>query len=97
VNLEEITTGPLTSISDLIDLEESLVRPEESLDPPGQLARWAFRGQPKTYGTLAPSFQRIFNTKKSVGAAEIIERDLMETFRKHYQRLQGDRLTCLSM
>jgi hypothetical protein len=89
VNLEEITTGPLTSISDLIDLEESLLRPEESLDPSGLPARWAFRGQPKTYGTLAPSFQRIFTVKKSVGAAEIIEHDLMETFREHYGRLQG--------
>jgi len=180
VNLDEITTGPLTAISDLIDLEESLTRLEESFAPwaefdlslihanytsdlkdegrqlvsvttfsgdnhmhirvfddsgemvfdkseselvsgmslktlKGQLndlpyvenlhqetkqaivgtvasiagtTPWAFRGQPKTYSTLVPSFQRIFTTKKSVGAAEIIEHDLMQTFRRHYSGLE---------
>lgn len=87
MNLEDITTGPLTSIAELIDLEESLVRQDETLVPPGLSTPWAFRGQPKTYGTLVPSFQRIFTAKKSVGAAEIIEHDLMETFREHYARL----------
>lgn len=178
MNLDEITTGPLTAISDLIDLEESFTRLEESLAPwaefdlslmhasstydlknkgrqlvivaiistdlhirvfddsgemvfdksESELVRgmslktlkrqlspfpyeenlhqetkqaivgtvasiagitpWAFRGQPKTYGTLVPSFQRIFTTKKSVGAAEIIEHDLMQTFRTHYSGLK---------
>jgi hypothetical protein len=83
MNLDEITTGPFTSLSDLIDLEESLYSP----DMPGEY--WAFRGQPQAYGTLAPSFQRIFTQKRSVGAAEIIERDLMKTFRKHYAKLPG--------
>lgn len=85
MNLDEITTGPLTSISDLIDLDESFY----DQNAPGPVAAWAFRGQPKSYGTLVPSFQRIFTTKKSVGAAEIIEQDLIQTFRKHYATLSG--------
>jgi hypothetical protein len=88
VNLDEITTGPLTSLADLIDLEEALVPPEPPV-PPLPFAVWAFRGQPKTYGTLVPSFQRIFTTRKSVGAAGIIEHDLMRTFREHYAKLAG--------
>jgi len=89
MNLDEITTGPFTSLSDLIDLGESLVDQWEPVDPPDTIAAWAFRGQPKAYGTLVPSFQRIFTTKKSVGAAEIIEHDLIQTFREHYAKLAG--------
>jgi hypothetical protein len=37
---------------------------------------------------LGPSFQRIFRQKRSVGAAEIIERDLIKTFREHYAKLK---------
>ena len=76
MNLERITTQRINSVSDLIDLEEKL--------EPGE---WAFRGQSQTYGTLVPSFQRIFTAKKSPGTAHIIEHDLMETFREHYQKL----------
>ena len=68
MDLGEITIGPLTSMADLIDFEESLWS-----DPPRE---WAFRGQASTYGTLVPSFQRIFNKKRSVGAAEIIHDDI---------------------
>lgn len=80
MHLDKITTAPLESPSDLIDLQESLV----------SNIRWAFRGQSQSYGTLIPSFQRIFVKKRSHGAAEIIERDLIKTFRKHYAEL-GDR------
>ena len=86
MNLDEITSGPATSPSDLIDLEESLIK-----DPSSGMAssaRWAFRCQPRTYGTLVPSFQRVFTTKKSVGTAQIIERDLIEAFRTHYAELK---------
>src|SRR5882724_77940 len=85
MNLDDITSGPATSPSDLIDLEESLSLPE-----PGSIrgVPWAFRGQPRTFGTLVPSFQRVFTSKKSVGAAEIIERDLINAFRTHYTDLQ---------
>jgi hypothetical protein len=75
--------GPLTSVADLIDLDESLH------DPAAPPANWAFRGQSRPFGTLVPSFQRVFTASKSPGAAQIIERDLMETFRTHYSELQA--------
>jgi hypothetical protein len=77
MNISDITSGPATSPADLIDLNESLA-----------LVQWAFRGQSQAYGTLVPSFQRIFREKRSVGAAEIIERDLIKTFREHYAKLK---------
>ena len=67
--------------------------------------------QPRTFGTLVPSFQRVFTHKRSVGTAQIIECDLMGAFRKHYATLQqrtpdmpppgviteGFKLRCLSV
>src|SRR5690349_6081237 len=85
MNIADITSGPATSPADLIDLQESLtaIGPERPVPIP-----WSFRGQSQSYGTLVPSFQRIFRQKRSVGAAEIIERDLIKTFRMHYARLK---------
>ena len=85
MNLDEIPTGTATSPSDLIDLEESLITGPSSL---ASRARWAFRCQPRTYGTLVPSFQRVFTNKRSVGTAQIIERDLIKAFRSHYAELK---------
>jgi len=76
--LEEITSSPIQTVSELIDLHELL----KSLSG----SRWAFRGQPRDFGTLVPSFPRQF-TRHSVGAAEIIEHRLIEAFRKHYEDL----------
>ena len=87
MNITDITSGPAASPADLIDLQESLQPP---LPPPGsKLYQWAFRGQSQSYGTLVPSFQRIFRQRRSAGAAEIIEWDLIKTFRKHYAELTG--------
>ena len=83
MNIDDITSGPVASPADLIDLQESLDQGDAGK------VWWAFRGQSQSYGTLAPSFQRIFGKKRSVGAAEIIERDLIRTFREHYANLQG--------
>lgn len=86
--IASITSGPLTSPADLIDLQEQLFpTPEPGLHSP--VRRWAFRGQSQDYGTLVPSFQRIFRQRRSVGAAEIIEQDLIRTFREHYATLEG--------
>jgi hypothetical protein len=79
--IDEITSEPLASPADLIE------KYEESLNEPS--ARWAFRGQSQAYGTLVPSFQRIFGQKHYIGAAEVIEQDLIKTFRKHYATLPG--------
>lgn len=92
MDINVITSGPVVSPADLIDLQESLTPSNKfgDFDEYGNpLPRWAFRGQSQSYGTLAPSFQRIFGQKRSVGAAEIIERDLIKTFREHYARLNG--------
>ncbi len=91
MNLDDITSGEVLSPADLIDLRESLesapaLRPPAPAPPP---VRWAFRGQSQPFGTLVPSFQRIFGQKHPVGAAEIIERDLISTFRTHYASLEG--------
>lgn len=80
MNLEEITTGPYSAVAELIDLGESL------LPLHGPDRRWAFRGQPRDYGTLAPSFQRQFS-RRSAGTAELIEQSLMDAFREHYATL----------
>lgn len=76
--LEEITSEPVQTVSELIDLHEHLRTSAGS--------RWAFRGQPRDFGTLVPSFPRQF-TRHSVGTAEIIEHRLIEAFRKHYADL----------
>jgi hypothetical protein len=75
---DEITSTPVQTVSELIDLHELL----KSLSG----GRWAFRGQPRDFGTLVPSFPRQF-TRHCVGAAEIIEHRLIEAFRKHYEDL----------
>lgn len=81
MNIDDITTGPLTSVADLIDLCENLY-------PMGYPPRqWAFRGQPSDYGTLVPSFQRQFS-RQSFGAAAVIEKRLIDAFRKHYADLK---------
>jgi len=84
VNPEEITRFSAKSPSDLIDLYEQLF----PLNRPTPIIRWAFRGQPKTYGSLAPSFQRVFGDRKSIGTALLIESKLIEAFRSHYTNLK---------
>ncbi len=85
MDVKEITHGTVASPAELIDLDESL-------NPVGvnwPLTPWAFRGQSQSYGALLPSFQRLFGEKHWVGAAEIIEQDLIMTFRKHYAEVEG--------
>jgi hypothetical protein len=86
MNLDGITSGKASSPSDLIDLEETL---RVGNADPMSTTSWAFRGQSKAFGSLAPSFRRIFTNKRSVATAEIIERDLIGAFRSHYQKLRG--------
>jgi hypothetical protein len=84
MDLEKITEFTATSISNLIDLEDTLGLVGDN--PPE--VSWAFRGQPRTYGTLAPSFQRVFGDRQSVRTAHIIESNLTDAFRSHYMALQ---------
>jgi hypothetical protein len=85
MDINQITFGSVASPADLIDLQESLVSPQANQPS----VQWAFRGQSQSFGTLVPSFQRIFGQKRSVGTAQIIERDLIATFRKHYAQIEG--------
>lgn len=73
----ENSSTTLSSVAELIDFEESL-----------EQRPWAFRGQPRDFGTLVPSFWRQFS-RHSVGAAQLIERRLIDTFREHYAKLAG--------
>jgi hypothetical protein len=81
MNIAEITTGPIGSVAELVDLEESL---EDQAAR--EQRRWAYRGQPRDYGSLVPSFQREF-TRQSRRTAEGIERNLIDMFREHYSSL----------
>lgn len=89
-DIDKITTSSLPSPGALIELQEFLFPPITGTPAPWkEPTRWAFRGQSQAFGTLVPSFQRIFKEKRWAGAAEIIERDLIKTFRKHYATLKG--------
>jgi hypothetical protein len=83
MNLEEITKSTANAPSDLMDLEETLLLPQLN----DNYIQWAFRGQPRTYGTLVPSFQRVFGEKRSVRTAHLIEENLIKAFREHYGKL----------
>ena len=72
-----VSANLLTSVAELVDLGEDLL----AVDRP-----WAFRGQPRPFETLTPSFQRQFS-RRSVGAAQIIESKLIKAFREHYLSL----------
>lgn len=74
-----IDQGVLKSVAELIDLCERLEG--KAFDRPS--AAWAYRGQPREFAVLRPSFQRQFE-KQSYATAELIEDKLLEGFRKHY-------------
>ena len=85
--VSEITKGKLESPAALIELAESLKpSPFQSQEVP---IRWAFRGQSQAYGTLVPSFQRIFREKRYAGAAEMMERDLYKDISDTLRKAKG--------
>jgi FRG domain len=76
------TTGPVQTVADLLKLRNSFFEGTESAPE----AAWAFRGQPRIFGTLSPSLKRQF-PKPTVEAAQVIERHLLMTFREQYESL----------
>jgi len=78
------SSDPFKSVAEFIDLREQLEQRHAS-EPPSM--RWAYRGQPRDFGSLTPSFQRQFS-KQSSGTAQLIEANLIEAFRKHYFTLK---------
>src|SRR5262245_44035844 len=81
---ESFPDTPLKSVAEFIDLREQLELGNAFAPPSG---KWAYRGQPRDFNSLTPSFQRQFS-KQSFGTAEIIERNLIGAFRKHYVDLR---------
>jgi FRG domain len=79
LEISQITLPLVTTVSELMNWEEQFAL----LGANRRRRQWAFRGQPREYQTLAPSFQRLFATA-SHPAAELIERDLIAAFRQHY-------------
>lgn len=80
---EDGGSRPITSIGQLIELSEELLAARKLDNTP---VLWSFRGQSQDFGTLVPSFQRQF-THQYLGAAEEIERRLIEAFRQHYAKI----------
>lgn len=79
LEISHITLPVVTTVSELMDWEERFAY----LGTNGRSRHWAFRGQPREFQTLAPSFQRLFSAA-SHPAAELIEKDLIAAFRQHY-------------
>ncbi|HNV83906.1 MAG TPA: FRG domain-containing protein [Arenimonas sp.] len=82
-SVDHLTLKTVNTVAELMQLQEQF----GTLTPP-DIRRWAFRGQSREYGNLVPSFKRLFSTQ-SFSAAELIERKLIEDFRKHYQVLSN--------
>src|SRR3954464_3490974 len=82
---ESITRGTLESPADCIDLEDQLSSERNEVGLQRQLA---FRGQSRKFGTLVPSFRRMFIQRKSPKTAELIESELIKAFREHYRTLK---------
>ena len=82
MTIEDITSEHYSSVAYLIDKEEALSDQQTG----GQPTQWAFRGQPRDFKTLVPSFNRQL-PNDHYGAAELIERRLIAAFREHYETL----------
>lgn len=82
---DAITHGTLESPADCIDLEDQLSSERDQFGGQRQLA---FRGQSRKFGTLVPSFRRLFVQRKSPKTAELIESELIKAFREHYRTLK---------
>jgi FRG domain len=83
MNFNDITAPLISTVAQLIDQAEFFESHASGPSP----RIFAFRGQPQEFGTLAPSFGRQFS-RQSVGTAEIIERSLIDEFRRHYAGLK---------
>ncbi len=82
-DVSHLTLQTVSTVAELMHWQEQF----GTLTPPN-IRRWAFRGQSREYCNLVPSFKRLFSTQ-SFSAAELIERKLIEDFRKHYQVLSN--------
>ena len=79
IDVTRLTLTTVTTVADLMNWSEQFMQPGASGTP----RMWAFRGQSREFQTLVPSFQRLFSGNTHA-AAELIEKELMNAFRKHY-------------
>ena len=79
IDITKLTLTTVTTVADLMNWSEQFMQPGASGTP----RMWAFRGQSREFQTLVPSFQRLFSGNTHA-AAELIEKELMNAFRKHY-------------
>lgn len=86
-DVSHLTMQTLGTVADLMQWDEHF----STLTPP-DIRSWAFRGQSREYCNLVPSFKRLFSSQP-FSAAELIERKLIEDFRKHYQVLSNQNST----
>jgi len=77
-DVSHLTLQTVSTVAELMHWQEQF-----SILTPPNIRRWAFRGQSREHCNLVPSFKRLFSTQSSP-AAELIERKLIEDFRKHY-------------
>jgi hypothetical protein len=82
-DVDFLTLQTVNTVAELMQWQEQF----STLTPPN-IRRWSFRGQSREFCNLVPSFKRLFSTQ-AFSAAELIERKLIEDFRKHYQALSN--------
>lgn len=82
LDLAALTLPPVKTVAALMNFADHLGAYSRSTPP----RRMAFRGQPREYQTLAPSFMRHIPAE-SYGAAELVEQELIRDFRTHYAKL----------
>jgi FRG domain len=83
-DVDFLTLQTVNTVADLMQWQEQF----DKLNSTNMKRRWSFRGQSREFCNLVPSFKRLFPTQV-FSAAELIERKLIEDFRKHYQALSS--------
>lgn len=81
MNLTALNKGEVTSPATLDGCYNTL----ESVKP--KAGQFLFRGQPRVYDTLQPFLTRSLITNEQ-GTALLLEKDLIDNFRSHYQDLR---------
>jgi len=79
LDITALTVATVPSVSELMNWNDHFQSGRFAAEP----RTWAFRGQPQLFQNLAPSFSRAVSSSAHA-AAELIERELIDDFRKHY-------------
>lgn len=82
MNITDLTKAPINSPSDLMTWADHLERMHREIGP------MLYRGHSETYGNLLPTLARSVQGG-AYDAATLLERRLLEKFRRHYLELQS--------